>query len=222
MFSGLDGADNRSSTRAACTFQTEPPPCGGLLHALLPQPCHQLRQRHGAALSGDFTAVAEQDQAGNRADAELRRQLCIGLAVELGQAAAALELTGSLRKGRGETAAGPHQLAQTSISSGRSPLIWLANWLCCRSNGAFGNASALHRPQRGASCSRSAGIRLRLAQCAQGTISDSVMTRLHGGMPLMWSLGGGYQARISPWTRSAPGPDRRGCRRCARYRWIAG
>ena len=74
---------------------------------MLRQPRHQLRQRHGAALSGDFTAVAEQDQAGNRADAKLRRQLCIGLAVELGQAAAALELTGSLRKGRGETAAGP-------------------------------------------------------------------------------------------------------------------
>ena len=217
----MEVTDVQWTRRQRQTFQQT---VGPSPHALLCQPGEQLRQWHGTALSCHFATVTEQDQAGNGADSELCRQLGIGFAVELGQAAAALQLAGGLGEGRGEAAAGPHQLAQTSTSSGRSPLIWLANWLCCSSNGWSGSASDLQRPQRGASCTRAAGMRLRLAHCAQGTINESVMARLHGGMPIMWSLAGGYQAAgaLSPWMRSAPGPGRQGCRRYARCRWTAG
>ena len=51
-----------------------------------------MRQWQGAALAGHFDAAAEQDQAGNGADAQLGRQLRIGLAVQLAQAATPLQL----------------------------------------------------------------------------------------------------------------------------------
>ena len=75
-------------------------------NALLCQPGQQLWQRHGTALARDFAAFAKEDQARNGADAELRRQLRIGFAVELGQAAAALQLARGLGEGRGKAAAG--------------------------------------------------------------------------------------------------------------------
>ena len=54
-------------------------------NALLCQPGQQLWQRHGTALARDFAAFAKEDQARNGADAELRRQLRVGFAVELGR-----------------------------------------------------------------------------------------------------------------------------------------
>jgi len=75
--------------------------------ALLCSPRQQLRQGHGAILARHFAGVSEQDQAGDGADAQLAGQLLVGFAVQLGQSAASLQLSGGLLEGRGEAAAWP-------------------------------------------------------------------------------------------------------------------
>src|SRR5690606_37468309 len=73
-------------------------------------------------LAGDFDAALEQNQAGNGADAHLPGQIGVGFTIELAQAAAALQLCGSLledrRKGlAGAAPTGPdiHQQRQVAL-----------------------------------------------------------------------------------------------------------
>src|SRR5690606_33200659 len=139
---------------------------------------------------------------------------------------------------------GPHQLAQTSSSSGRSPFICCAKLPWFTSKGLATSTSFLQRPQRGCWLTRSAGMRLSPAQYAQGTTSESVMGVLLGCFSLdddAWRVSGPRHARagtasdglqsqasanealrpVSPSKPPAPVPGRQECRRYARYRSTA-
>ncbi|SOB55048.1 hypothetical protein PLUA15_60092 [Pseudomonas lundensis] len=81
-------------------------------------------------MAGDFPAVLEQNQAGDRTDAQLPGQLRIGLAVELGQTALADPLTGRLLKHRCKRLArpaplGPHIQQQRQIAFDLTDVIGL-------------------------------------------------------------------------------------------------
>src|SRR3990167_6552836 len=74
--------------------------------ALLTQPAEQLRQGQRATRASHFDAALEQDQRRDRANAHFSRELRVGFAVQLAQAAVTLQLRGGLLIDRSKAAAG--------------------------------------------------------------------------------------------------------------------
>src|SRR5487761_2573213 len=85
----LASRKNCRCSRSACS--TRPNAChsiqsdGSVPRDMRPDPLQQLGGAQRAGLSRDLPAIAESDQRGDAADAEARRDLRLGLGVELGE-----------------------------------------------------------------------------------------------------------------------------------------